>query len=150
MAKLLVDADACPKVHRETLVRASERTQVHCIFIANHAIPLPKRPTVQFLQVSHGFDVADHEIVQRAEAGDLVITSDIPLADEVIAKGALVLNNKGEMLTKDVIKAKLNIRDFMETMRASGVQTGGPSALSQTERREFANNLDRWLAKATR
>jgi uncharacterized protein YaiI (UPF0178 family) len=147
MAKILVDADACPKVHRETLVRASERTGVHCVFIANHAIPLPKRATITFLQVSSGFDIADHEIVQRAKAGDLIISSDIPLADEVIEKGALVLNSRGEMLTKEVIKAKLNMRDFMETMRASGVQTGGPNALSQTDRREFANQLDRWLAR---
>ncbi len=147
MTKILIDADACPKVHRETLIRAAERTKTVCVFIANHTLPLPKRPFIQFLQVQSGFDIADHEIVRRAEAGDLVITSDIPLADEVITKGALVLNSRGEMLTKESIKARLNVRDFMETMRASGVQTGGPSALSQADRREFANQLDRWLAK---
>ncbi|MGL6261074.1 YaiI/YqxD family protein [Vibrio sp. WXL210] len=142
-----VDADACPKVIRETLVRAAERTGVMCTFIANHAIPLPKRDNIRSLQVSAGFDIADNEIVKRCESGDLVITSDIPLADEVISKGALALSARGELYTKETIKARLNIRDFMDTMRSSGIQTGGPAALSQTERREFANQLDRWLAK---
>lgn len=145
-----VDADACPKVIRETLVRAAERTGVMCTFIANHAIPLPKRDNIRSLQVSAGFDIADNEIVKRCESGDLVITSDIPLADEVISKGALALSARGELYTKETIKARLNIRDFMDTMRSSGIQTGGPAALSQTERREFANQLDRWLAKQKR
>ena len=100
--------------------------------------------------VTAGFDVADNEIVQRCAAGDLVITADIPLADEVITKGALALSPRGELYTKDTIKARLNIRDFMDTMRSSGIQTGGPAPLGQTERREFANHLDRFLAKATR
>ncbi|CAM4314572.1 YaiI/YqxD family protein [Vibrio astriarenae] len=145
-----VDADACPKVIRETLVRAAERTGVECVFVANHAIPLPKRNNIRSLQVSAGFDIADNEIVQRCQNGDLIITSDIPLADEVIAKGALALSSRGELYTKETIKARLNIRDFMDTMRSSGIQTGGPAALSQTERREFANQLDRWLAKQKR
>lgn len=145
-----VDADACPKVIRETIVRAAERTGVECVFVANHAIPLPKRNNIRSLQVSAGFDIADNEIVQRCEVGDLIITSDIPLADEVIAKGALALSSRGELYTKETIKARLNIRDFMDTMRSSGIQTGGPAALSQTERREFANHLDRWLAKQKR
>jgi uncharacterized protein YaiI (UPF0178 family) len=100
--------------------------------------------------VPSGFDIADNEIVRRVSEGDLVITSDIPLADEVITKNALALSPRGEMYTKDTIKARLNIRDFMDTMRSSGVQTGGPAPLGQTERREFANNLDRFLAKAKR
>ncbi|AUI86763.1 hypothetical protein BS333_10375 [Vibrio azureus] len=145
--KLWVDADACPKVIRETIVRAAERTGVECTFVANHLIPIPKRANIHSLQVPAGFDIADNEIVRRVEANDLVITSDIPLADEVIAKGALALSSRGELYTKDTIKARLNIRDFMDTMRASGIQTGGPAALSQTERREFANHLDRLLAK---
>ncbi|MDA9557555.1 YaiI/YqxD family protein [Vibrio sp.] len=148
--KIWVDADACPKVIKETIVRAAERTGVECIFVANHAIPLPKRNNIRMLQVSAGFDIADNEIVQRVEAKDLVITSDIPLADEVITKGAHALNSRGELYTKETIKARLNIRDFMDTMRSSGIQTGGPSALSQTDRREFANHLDRILAKAKR
>lgn len=145
--KLWVDADACPKVIRETIVRAAERTGVECTFVANHVVPVPKRANIHSLQVPAGFDIADNEIVRRVEANDLVITSDIPLADEVISKGAQALSSRGELYTKDTIKVRLNIRDFMDTMRSSGIQTGGPSALSQTERREFANHLDRILAK---
>lgn len=145
--QIWVDADACPKVIRETLFRAAERTGVACTFVANHLIPVPRRNNIRAVQVSSGFDVADNEIVQRLTAGDLVITADIPLADEVITKGGLALSPRGELYTKETIKARLNIRDFMDTMRASGVQTGGPSALSQTERREFANHLDRILAQ---
>jgi uncharacterized protein YaiI (UPF0178 family) len=110
-------------------------------------VPVPKRANIHSLQVPAGFDIADNEIVRRVEANDLVITSDIPLADEVISKGAQALSSRGELYTKDTIKARLNIRDFMDTMRSSGIQTGGPAALSQTERREFANHLDRILAK---
>ncbi|HDM8220965.1 TPA: YaiI/YqxD family protein [Vibrio campbellii] len=145
--KLWIDADACPKVIRETIVRAAERTGVECTFVANHVVPVPKRANIHSLQVPAGFDIADNEIVRRVEANDLVITSDIPLADEVISKGAQALSSRGELYTKDTIKARLNIRDFMDTMRSSGIQTGGPAALSQTERREFANHLDRILAK---
>ncbi|MCG9608791.1 YaiI/YqxD family protein [Vibrio harveyi] len=145
--KLWVDADACPKVIRETIVRAAERTGVECTFVANHVVPVPKRANIHSLQVPAGFDIADNEIVRRVEANDLVITSDIPLADEVISKGAQALSSRGELYTKDTIKARLNIRDFMDTMRSSGIQTGGPAALSQTERRGFANHLDRILAK---
>ncbi|MDG3088879.1 YaiI/YqxD family protein [Vibrio hannami] len=146
--KIWVDADACPKVIRETLFRAAERTGIECTFVANHRIPVPARANIHTLQVESGFDIADNEIVKRTESSDLIITSDIPLADEVITKGALALSPRGELYTRETIKARLNIRDFMDTMRASGVQTGGPAALSQTERREFANHLDRILAKA--
>ncbi|EKO3558235.1 YaiI/YqxD family protein [Vibrio metschnikovii] len=145
--KIWVDADACPKVIRETLIRAAERTGVECTFVANHQIPLPKRSNIIALQVPAGFDIADNEIVKRVEKGDLVITSDIPLADEVITKGALALSSRGELFTTETIKARLNIRDFLDTMRSSGIQTGGPNTLSQTERREFANHLDRWLTR---
>ncbi len=110
--KIWVDADACPKVIRETLIRAAERTGVECTFVANHLIPLPKRDNIRALQVSSGFDIADNEIVRRTEAGDLVITADIPLADEVISKGGLALNPRGELYTKETIKARLNIRDL--------------------------------------
>ncbi|WED21192.1 YaiI/YqxD family protein [Vibrio sp. JC009] len=146
--RIWVDADACPKVIRETLFRAAERTGKECCFVANHRIPVPARSNIRSIQVESGFDIADNEIVRRVEEGDLVITSDIPLADEVITKGGMALSPRGELYTKETIKARLNIRDFMDTMRASGVQTGGPAALSQTERREFANHLDRILAKA--
>jgi uncharacterized protein YaiI (UPF0178 family) len=148
--KIWVDADACPKVIREVITRAAERTGYLCTFVANHTIPLPKRENIRFLQVSAGFDIADNEIVRRVNAGDLVITSDIPLADEVLQRQAMALSPRGEPYTPDNIKARLNIRDFMETMRASGVQTGGPAALSQSERRDFANHLDRILAQAAR
>jgi uncharacterized protein YaiI (UPF0178 family) len=148
--KIWVDADACPKVIRETLCRAAERTGLTCTFVANHSVPVPKRDNIHSLTVPAGFDIADNEIVKRVNAGDLVITSDIPLADEVITKNAVALSPRGELYTKDTIKARLNIRDFMDTMRSSGVQTGGPAPLGQTERREFANHLDRFLARATR
>jgi hypothetical protein len=148
LMKIWVDADACPKVVRETLFRAAERTGVECTFVANHYIPLPTRANIRSIQVQAGFDIADNEIVQRCEPGDLIITADIPLADEVITKGAQALSPRGELYTKETIKSRLNIRDFMDTMRASGVQTGGPAALSQTDRREFANHLDRILAKS--
>ncbi len=145
--KIWVDADACPKTIRETICRAAERTGITTTFIANHLVPVPKRNNIHSVQVESGFDIADNEIVRRVEAGDLVITSDIPLADEVITKGGQALSSRGELYTKDTIKARLNIRDFMDTMRSSGVQSGGPAPLSQTDKREFANHLDRILAK---
>ncbi|HCI02305.1 MAG: hypothetical protein CMH96_03995 [Oceanospirillaceae bacterium] len=142
-----VDADACPVVVREILCRAAERTQIPTVFVANQFISTPPSKVVRMLQVSSGFDEADNEIVKRVQAGDLVITSDIPLAAEIIAKGATALNNRGETYTKANIKAKLNMRDFMETMRSSGVQTGGPAAYSHADRMAFANKLDQWQAK---
>lgn len=143
-----VDADACPVVVREILYRAAKRTQTPVVFVANQFINLPNSPYLSMLQVSQGFDVADDMIVQKAKTHDLVVTSDIPLADEVLDKGALVLTSRGEAYTKENIKARLNIRDFMDTMRASGIQSGGPSALSQADRQAFANALDRILTKS--
>ncbi|UAA38411.1 YaiI/YqxD family protein [Paraneptunicella aestuarii] len=145
--QIWVDADACPKYARETLCRAADRTHIHITFVANTYLRLPPSAYTQFVQVEKGFDIADNEIVKRAQDGDLVITSDIPLASEVIDKGALALAPRGEMFTKTNIKSRLNMRDFMDTMRASGVDTGGSPPISQTEQREFANELDRWLAK---
>nr|WP_136249467.1 YaiI/YqxD family protein [Ningiella ruwaisensis] len=145
--KIIVDADACPKVIKEVICKAANRTQVHALFIANHYIPLPNSPYLTGVQVQSGFDVADHEVVSRSEAGDLVITSDIPLAAEVIEKGAHALSSRGELFDKQTIKARLNTRDFMETMRASGFQSSGPPPLSQRDRKAFADNLDRILAK---
>ena len=142
-----VDADACPVVVREILCRAAERTQIPTVFVANQFISTPPSQVVRMLQVSSGFDEADNEIVKRVQAGDLVITSDIPLAADIIAKGATALNNRGETYTQANIKAKLNMRDFMETMRSSGVQTGGPAAYSHADRMAFANKLDQWLSK---
>ncbi len=141
-----VDADACPKVIRDILVRAAQRAAVTTTFVANQRVPLPPGPHLRSIQVSSGFDVADDEIVARVAAGDLVVTQDIPLAAEVIEKGATAVTPRGELLTGANVRARLNIRDFMDTMRASGVQTGGPPPLSQTERQAFANVLDRYLA----
>jgi len=145
--KIWVDADACPVVIKEVLFRAAERTKVKITFIANHYIKTPKSVYIDFKQVTSGFDVADDEIVKLVEKHDLVITSDIPLASEVIDKHAIALSPRGELLTAANIKAKLNIRDFMDTMRASGVQTGGPAKISQNDRMQFANHLDSLLQK---
>ncbi|MCE8011841.1 YaiI/YqxD family protein [Billgrantia desiderata] len=147
MPTLWVDADACPKVAREIIVRAAERTTTPTWFVANHSIPLPPSKWVKSLPVSHGFDAADNEIVARLAPGDLLISSDLPLAMEAIDKGAAVMTTRGEMLDKNNIRAKVQLRDFMETMRSSGEHTGGPKGYSDTDRREFANALDRWLAK---
>lgn len=145
--KIWVDADACPVVIKEILYRAADRKGIVVTFVANQALRLPPSKYLQSVQVSSGFDCADDEIVKRVESGDLVITADIPLAADVIAKGGMALSPRGERMTADNIKARLNMRDFMDTMRASGIQSGGPPALSQTDRREFANRLDQILAK---
>jgi len=146
--KIWVDADACPVVIKEILFKAANRTKIETTLIANHAMNLPPSRYLNFIQVGSGFDVADNEIVKRLSTGDLVITSDIPLADEVITKGGLALSPRGELLTADNIKSKLNMRDFMDVIRSSGIQTGGPPPLSQADRQAFANHLDRWLNQA--
>ena len=145
--KIWVDADACPVVIKEILFRAAERTSTRLTLVANHSLPVPRSRYIDFVRVRHGFDVADNEIVNRLSAGDLVITSDIPLAAEIIEKGGQALSPRGELYTANNIKARLNIRDFMETMRASGVNTGGPDSLSHADRKSFADQLDRILAR---
>lgn len=146
--RIWVDADACPVAVKEILFRAARRTGVQLTLVANQALRLPPSPNISALQVQKGFDVADDEIVKRLEAGDLVITSDIPLAAEVIAKGGHALSPRGELHTTENIGARLNMRDFLDTMRASGVDTsGGPAAYNQRDKQNFANNLDRLLAK---
>ena len=142
-----VDADACPVAIKEILFRAAERTQINTTFIANHSFRIPPSRFIKRLQVGKGFDVADNEIAKRVVAGDLVITQDIPLADEVITKEAIALTPRGELLTASNIKARLNMRDFFDTLRASGVETGGPSALSNTDKKAFADELDKALAR---
>ena len=142
-----VDADACPRPVKEILFKAAERTGVELTLVANHAMAVPRLPNVRLLQVQGGFDVADQEIAKRVAPGDLVITADIPLAADVIARGAQALNPRGELYSADTIRALLTMRDFMDTMRASGVVTGGPPALSQADRQAFAGQLDRWLAR---
>ena len=145
--KIWVDADACPVVIKEILFKAAERTGVQLTLVANQPVRVPPSRFISFIQVSAGFDVADNEIVERVGAGDLVITGDIPLAADVIEKGGHALNPRGEMYTAENIKARLNIRDFMDTLRGSGIDTGGPPALNQGDRKAFADNLDRLLAK---
>jgi uncharacterized protein len=142
-----VDADACPVVIKDILFRAAERTGIHLTLVANQPVQIPRSTLIQFVLVSAGFDVADNEIVKRLSAGDLVITSDIPLAAEAIAGGALALSPRGELYTADNIRARLSMRDFMETLRSSGVNTGGPPPLSQSDRMAFANQLDRLLTQ---
>tara|TARA_B110000503_G_scaffold42367_1_gene69410 strand:+ start:8877 stop:9332 length:456 start_codon:yes stop_codon:yes gene_type:complete len=143
-----VDADACPGVIRDILFRAAQRTGLQLTLVANHTLAVPPSTNIRMLQVSSGFDVADDEIVKLAKPGDLVITSDIPLAAEVIEKGAHVLSARGERLTADNIKPRLNMRDFMDTMRSSGLQSGGQAPLNNQDKQLFANQLDRLLAKA--
>jgi uncharacterized protein YaiI (UPF0178 family) len=145
--KIWVDADACPVVIKEILFKAADRTETQMTLVANQQIRVPPSRFISAIQVSSGFDVADDEIVRRMDAGDLVITGDIPLAADVIEKGGQALNPRGELYTAENIKARLNIRDFMDSLRGSGIDTGGPPALSQTDRKVFADNLDRLLAK---
>ncbi len=140
-----VDADGCPKVIKAILFRAAERTGIPLILVANHYLQTPSLHNIQTLRVASGFDVADTEIVKRVAGGDLVITSDIPLAAEVIEKGAFALMPRGEFFTWENVQARLDMRDFMDTMRAGGVDTGGLPAFSSSDRREFANSLDRYL-----
>lgn len=143
-----VDADACPATIKEMLLRATKRTGVRVTFVANQSISLPPYPNVRSVQVSAGFDVADNWIVEQVNKSDLVITQDIPLADEIITKGAIAIGPRGEIHTKENIKARLTMRNFMETMRSSGVHSGGPAPLNQQDKQAFANQLDRWLVKS--
>jgi uncharacterized protein YaiI (UPF0178 family) len=147
MNSIWVDADSCPKVIKEILFRAGERTGVIITFVANQVLQIPRLPSLRAIQVAAGFDVADNEIVKRVAVGDLVITADIPLAAEVIAKGAEALNPRGERYSPDTIRSVLNMRDFMDTMRASGAVSGGPPPISQGDRNAFAGHLDKWLAQ---
>ncbi|WP_019023999.1 MULTISPECIES: YaiI/YqxD family protein [unclassified Thioalkalivibrio] len=145
--KIWVDADACPAVIKEILFRAANRTQVPLTLVANQPLRTPPSKWIDAIQVGAGFDVADNEIVRRLESGDLVITADIPLAAEAIAKGAQALNPRGELYTEGTIRERLSMRDFMDTLRSSGVDTGGPAAFSQADRQAFANQLDRLLTR---
>ena len=142
-----VDADACPIVIKDILFRAAELTKIQTTLVANQAIRIPPSAYISFLRVTQGFDEADNEIVKRLQAGDLVITADIPLAADVIEKDGIALNPRGELYTKENIRDRLNMRDFMETMRASGIQTGGPAPLNKSDRQAFANQLDKLLAQ---
>lgn len=138
-----VDADACPAVIKEILIRASRRTSLPLTFIANHAIKVPADNQIQFIQVASGFDMADNEIASRVQAKDLVITADIPLANDVIDRDGICLSPRGELMDKSNIAARLTMRNFMDTMRSSGVDTGGQNAFNHRDRMQFANQLDK-------
>lgn len=143
--KIFVDADACPVVIKDIIFRAAERTQTQTLLVANQLVRVPPSRFISAITVSSGFDEADNEIVRRCEAGDLVITADIPLAADVLAKGAHAINPRGEKYHSDTIRQKLTMRDFMDTLRGSGIHTGGPPPLSQSDRQAFANQLDKLL-----
>jgi uncharacterized protein YaiI (UPF0178 family) len=146
--QIWVDADACPSVIREIIAKAAHNRMITTTFVANHTFSLPNSQFVTFYQVPSGFDEADKEIERRVSHGDLVITADIPLASDVLQRGALVLTPRGERYTDNNIKQRLQMRDFMETMRSSGAQTGGPPALSLSDRKHFSDQLDRLLTRA--
>lgn len=148
--KIWVDADACPAVIKDILFRAAERAKLPLTLIANKLLRVPPSPWIRALQVPQGFDVADQRIAEEAQAGDLVITADVPLAAQVIAKGAYVLDPRGEMLDAGNIAERLTLRNFMDGLRGSGVETGGPAAFSHADRQAFANSLDRLLARRAR
>jgi hypothetical protein len=145
-----VDADACPKVIKEILFRAAERAKVRVTLIANHALRTPPSDYVSAVQVSGGFDVADEQILARINPGDLVVTADIPLAAAVIERRAHALNPRGERYTEDTVRQRLVMRDLMDELRGSGIQTGGPPPIGPRERKAFADELDRLLTALTR
>jgi uncharacterized protein len=148
--QIWVDADACPAVIKQILLRAAERTGVHMTLVANKPVRVPAVPNVHFLQVPAGFDAADKRIIESMAPGDLVVTADVPLAAAVIDKGGVALNPRGELYTQENVRERLSMRNFLDELRGSGVDTGGPAALGQRERQMFANQLDRWLAKHPR
>lgn len=145
-----VDADACPGAIKEILYRAAQRASIQLKLVANRALQVPRSPWINMIQVPRGFDVADNHIVEMARAGDLVITADIPLAAAVVGKGASALNPRGELYTKDNVQGLLDMRNFMDTLRSSGVETGGPPALSNSDSRNFAAQLDRWMQRQSK
>ena len=145
--QIWVDADACPKVIKEILFRAAERRGIVLTLVANKPLRTPPSRYVRAIQVASGFDVADGKIVQELQAGDLVVTADIPLAAEVIAKGGHVLDPRGEQYTEENIRERLSLRNFLDELRGSGVETGGPPPLNQSDRQTFANKLDSLLTR---
>jgi len=144
-----VDADASPKVIKEILYKACERTKTNMILVANQLLETPRSRYIRSVQVASGFDVADNYIVENSNKGDIVITADIPLAAELVAKDCVVLNPRGERYTKENIRQTLNMRDFMDSLRSTGVQTGGPDSFSKSDRMAFANSLDRVLVQGS-
>ena len=150
MHQIWVDADACPRTVKDILFRAAKRLEIKVTLVANQSVPLPKNRFITSVLVEAGFDVADNYIVQHAQPGDLIITADIPLAAELVEKKCAVINPRGELYSVDNIQERLNMRDFMDTLRGSGVDTGGPPPLNQTDRRNFANQLDKHLNRMSK
>lgn len=145
--RIFIDADACPKVIKEILYRAAERTQTELILVANKLLDVPRSSMIKAIKVARGFDVADNRIVLEVQADDLVITADIPLADAVISKGALALNPRGQLYTAANINERLVMRNLMEQLRSTGEVFGGPAILNQSDRKAFASQLDRILTQ---
>ena len=148
--QIWVDADACPTVIKDILFRAADRARIHVTLVANQPIRRAVSPFVHFVQVSAGLNVADARIVELMNAGDLVITADVPLAASVIEKGGIALDPRGTLYTAENVRERLSVRNFLDELRSSGVNTGGPPTLSQRERQTFANQLDTWLSKVPR
>ncbi len=146
--KIWVDADACPRAVKDILFRVAERTKIAVTFVANQRIRLPESPFIDLIQVGQGADIADDEIANRCEAGDLIVTADIPLAARAVEKGAQALDPRGTLYDKNNIGQILDMRNFMDNLRGSGVETGGPNSFGQRERMKFANELDRFIAKS--
>lgn len=147
--QIWVDADACPRVIKEILFRAAERKRVHLTLVANQPIPAPPSPYIRSLVVGAGYDVADHQIIELLQPGDLVITADIPLAAAAIGKAGHALNPRGEFYSEENIHERLAIRNMLDELRGCGIETGGPAAFSHGDRQAFANQLDRFLARQT-
>jgi uncharacterized protein len=145
--KIWVDADACPRVIKDILFRAAQRLRVDVVLVANQPLAVPRQPYVRAVTVPQGFDVADKAITEWAQPGDLVVTADIPLAAAVVEKGVQALNPRGELYTRDNVRQHLSVRNFMDSLRGAGVQTGGPDAFNQRDRQNFANQLDSLLAR---
>lgn len=148
--KIWVDADACPTPIKEIIYRAANRTRIQTTLVANHHLKIPKSQFINFILVESGFDVADDYIETQISPGDLVITNDLPLASASLDASAVAISTRGELFTQDNIKQKLNIRDFMDTMRASGIHTGGPAAMNQADIKSFADTFDKLLTQQTR
>lgn len=145
--QIWIDADACPKVIKDVLFRTAERRKIVLTMVANKHMAFPSSPWIRFVLVGAGADVADQEIVRLLTAGDLVITADIPLADQVIAKGGHALDPRGDFFSAENIRERLSVRNFMDELRSSGVETGGPASFSAKDKQAFANQLDRFLAR---
>ena len=144
--KIWVDADACPRVVKNILFRAADRTRIELAMVANHPMKIPQRNYMTFFQVPSGFDEADNRILELIDIGDLVITSDIRLAAQVLEKEGHALNPRGHLYTKESIQEQIRMRAFKESLRDSGIDTGGPAAINQKNLNDFANHLNKWIS----